>query len=314
MAKVNDVVNKFVEEVIAISERDGILPWNRPWSGGSVLNSPSWNRRNVKADGTITQRYSIFNSLLLGIGYDTETKKLEYDCLEGEWATFNDIKAEGGKVTKGSKGRHVVFFSFVDTKDKDGNIMVDEDGVIKQHAMLRYYTVFHIETMTDLEPKGNAETVSRAKIDTIEELENIIDNYVKSCKTLAFCQRYGSNAYYSPSSDTVVVPTIDQFNDISEYYSTTFHELVHSTGHKSRLNRGLEKPTKFGSEDYSREELVAEIGNATIMSLTSFETKDTRINSVAYVQSWLKALKEDTNMLMWASNRADKAVNMILGA
>ena len=310
MANVNEVVKKFVEEVIAISERDGVLPWHQPWKNGSMINSPSWSRRSVKADGSITQRYSTFNSILLSYGYDPEKKRMEFDGLCGEWATFNDIKADGGKVIKGSKGRHVVFFSFIESKDKDGNPIFTEDGKKKVHPMLRYYTVFHVETMTDLEPKSDGTNVMRAPI---EDLEAIIKDYLKRDGRLTFKPRNSDRAYYSPTQDMVVAPSIDQYTDVAEYYSTTFHELVHSTGHKSRLDRGFEKNVAFGSADYSREELVAEIGSASIMALTEYGNKKTKNNSVAYVQGWLKALKDDTNMLMWASNRADKAVELILG-
>ena len=96
-----------------------------------------------------------------------------------------------------------------------------------------------------------------------------------------------------------------------EYYSTAFHELTHSTGHESRLNR-LTKLAAFGSEEYSKEELVAEIGAAALVNHVGLETADSFRNSAAYVQSWLHTLKDDKRMIVSASGKAEKAVNLIL--
>ena len=119
-------------------------------------------------------------------------------------------------------------------------------------------------------------------------------------------------AYYRPSTDTVVVPEIGQFKEVSEYYSTLFHELTHSTGHSSRLNR-ITAPAFFGSEEYSKEELVAEIGAATLVNMAGLETPKSFKNSAAYIQGWSKALKENKKMIVEASGKANKAVNYILG-
>ena len=128
-----------------------------------------------------------------------------------------------------------------------------------------------------------------------------------------FNEQASNEAYYSPSRDTVVVPMKEQYQHINEYYSTTFHELVHSTGHKNRLNR-LETTAvaSFGSETYSKEELVAEIGSATILSALEIETKRTFTNSIAYIQNWLNVLKNDNHFIISASSQAEKAVDYIL--
>ena len=122
----------------------------------------------------------------------------------------------------------------------------------------------------------------------------------------------GDRAFYRPSSDSVTLPMMEQFKSIAEYYSTAFHELTHSTGHFSRLNR-LEKAV-FGSETYSKEELVAEIGAASLMNEMGFETEESFRNSVAYIQNWLKALRNDKKMVISAAGKAEKAAKMILEA
>ena len=113
-------------------------------------------------------------------------------------------------------------------------------------------------------------------------------------------------------TDSVTVPELAQFSSIAEYYSTLFHELTHSTGHVSRLNR-LSKEVSFGSEVYSKEELVAELGAAFLVSHVGLETLGSFRNSAGYIQSWLKALREDKRLIVSAAGKADKAVAMVLG-
>ena len=123
----------------------------------------------------------------------------------------------------------------------------------------------------------------------------------------------GDRAFYRPSTDEVVLPIRKQFMSTAEYYSTVFHELTHSTGHASRLNR-LTQAAFFGSEDYSKEELVAEIGAAALVNHVGLETSNSIRNSAAYIQNWLKVLRDDKRFIVSASGRAEKAVNLILGS
>ena len=118
---------------------------------------------------------------------------------------------------------------------------------------------------------------------------------------------------YRPSTDEVVLPIRKQFMSTTEYYSTVFHELTHSTGHASRLNR-LTQAAFFGSEDYSKEELVAEIGAAALVNHVGLETSNSIRNSAAYIQNWLKVLRDDKRFIVSASGRAEKAVSLILGS
>ena len=108
------------------------------------------------------------------------------------------------------------------------------------------------------------------------------------------------------------MPMPEQYADSADYYSTRFHELAHSTGHPKRRNR-LVKAAAFGDDDYSAEELVAEISSASILFTLGIENARTFKNSAAYVQNWLKALKNDKKLIVTASGRAEKAIKMILG-
>ena len=114
--------------------------------------------------------------------------------------------------------------------------------------------------------------------------------------------------------DYVQVPTMEQFPKAEEYYSTLFHEMTHSTGHTSRLNRftGAAKAAAFGSEEYSKEELIAEIGAAALVNRCGIETRHSFRNSAAYLQSWIKALRNDNTLIIGAAGKAEKAVAYIL--
>lgn len=119
------------------------------------------------------------------------------------------------------------------------------------------------------------------------------------------------NAFYSPLTDSVTLPLLEQFSETAEYYSTAFHELVHSTGHVSRLDR-LDKTAYFGNEAYSKEELIAEIGSAALVNHAGIETSASFRNSAAYIQGWLEVLKGDKRFIVSAAGKAEKAVDLIL--
>ena len=174
--------------------------------------------------------------------------------------------------------------------------------------MLRYYNVFHISQVEGVKPLAKP----FEDVKPIEEADKVIADYVKR-ENIDFEECASNQAYYSPSFDRVVVPMKQQYKNINEYYSTTFHELTHSTGHKNRLNRLQNGAVAaFGSETYSKEELVAEIGSASLMNLLGIETPKTFRNSAAYIQSWLKVLRNDNKFIVSASSKAEKAVNYII--
>lgn len=176
---------------------------------------------------------------------------------------------------------------------------------------MRYYNVFHISQVEGVEPLASEQL--NDEIEPIEEADKIITDYINR-EHLNFTECKSNQAYYRPSDDSVVVPLKKQYKNINEYYSTTFHELTHSTGHKNRLNRlQTGAVAAFGSETYSKEELVAEIGSASLMNIVGIETPKTFKNSAAYIQSWLKVLRNDNKFIVSASSKAEKAVNYIIG-
>lgn len=283
MAKIN-VYDMVTTRIIAELE-DGVIPWEKPWTG---VRSGAYNRVSKRP-------YSLLNQMLLK--------------HTGEYATYKQWQDLGGQVKKGEKSEIVVFWKIFETEETNKDTGEKET---KKIPLLRYYNVFHISQVEGVEPLKPEQL--NDEVEPIEEADKIITDYITR-EHIEFTECRSNEAYYSPSSDRVVVPMKEQYKVINEYYSTTFHELTHSTGHKSRLNR-LETGAvaAFGGTEYSKEELVAEIGSASLMNLLGIETVKTFRNSAAYIQSWLQVLRNDNKFIVSASSKAEKAVNYILAA
>lgn len=281
MAKAN-VYDMITDRIIAELEK-GQIPWEKPWTG---VRSGAYNR--------ITKRpYNLLNQMLLQ--------------HRGEYATFKQWQDLGGHIRKGEKSEIVCFWKILEQIDINEETGEKE---IKKIPLLRYYNVFHISQVDGVEPLAPEQLNN--EVEPIEAGDKIITDYIDR-EHLNFIECKSNKAYYSPSSDRVVVPMKEQYKAINEYYSTTFHELTHSTGHKNRLNRlQTGAVAAFGGEEYSKEELVAEIGSATLMSIAGIETPKTFRNSTAYIQNWLQVLRNDNKFIVSASSKAEKAVNYIL--
>ena len=267
-----EITNRIMEQM-----EGGVIPWQKPWvSSGSCISY---------ATG---KAYSLLNQMLLG--------------RPGEYATFKQIQAAGGHVRKGEKASMVVFWKWIEQED-------EETGEKKEIPFLRYYNVFHIDQCEGLKAR-HAEPLPQA-VNPDQQAEAIIANYLRT-SGVKLHHEQGDRAFYRPSSDSITLPLLAQFRETAEYYSTAFHEMVHSTGHKDRLDR-LEKTAFFGSEAYSKEELVAEIGAAALVNHAGLETAHSFRNNAAYVQNWLQVLKNDKRFIVSAAGKAEKAVNLILG-
>ena len=283
-----DVYGMVTDRIIGMLEQ-GIIPWHRPWTGAG--------RWAIKR--TTGEPYSLLNQLLLE--------------KPGEYLTFMQCKKEGGRVKKGAKSKVVVFWKILDRvrTAEDGHTVLDAHGqpVFDHIPYLQYSNVFHIDDCEGLEPKTY--TDERRDFNPIEKAESVIADYVARSGVGFFHEDQGQ-AYYSPATDKVVLPMKEQFTTDAGYYDTAFHELTHSTGHKTRLNRFAEGVMAFGNDSYSKEELVAELGSATILNALGIETEDTIQNNAAYIQNWLKALKNDKRLIVSASAKAEKAAQLIL--
>jgi antirestriction protein ArdC len=223
----------------------------------------------------------------------------------GEYLTYKQATEAGGSVRKGEKSEIVVFFKPYPVKDTDAS----GQEITKVIPLLRYHNVFHISQCDGIEPKYKPEEIK--EFDPIVEAESLKDEYIAR-EGIAYTETTGNRAFYSPSKDAVQLPDRGQFEDVSEFYSTMFHELIHSTGHEKRLNR-ITKDSHFGNQEYSKEELVAEIGAAAILNKLTIETPRSIKNNTAYVGSWLKALQNDSKMIVYAAGKAVYAVKLIYG-
>lgn len=273
------VTNRIIEQL-----ENNIIPWEKPWSG---TIDGAFNRVSKKP-------YSILNQMLL-----------KYD---NEYASFKQWKDLGGHIRKGEKSEIVVFWKMYPIKEKQD----DGTEIIKTIPLLKYINVFHISQVDGVEPLKQKVTHD---IEPIEKAEKILNDYWNR-ENITIEHVKGDKAFYSPMFDKIQLPLFEQFKQSEEYYSTAFHESVHSTMKTSRCNRQEDRKGKvvsFGSEEYSKEELVAEVGSAQLMNMVGIETTKSFRNSTAYIQSWLKVLRNDNKFIVSASSKAEKAVNYILG-
>ena len=273
-----DIYAEVTSRIIAQLDQ-GIIPWQKPW-----VSSSSSNSAISRATG---RPYSLLNQMLLG--------------KPGEYLTFAQCQKEGGKIRKGEKSSMVVFWKFIEQED-------EETHEKKQVPFLRYFSVFHIDQCEGLEAKHVHTLPATVRPD--EKAESIMGSYLQRSGVKLIHQE-GDRAFYRPSTDCVMLPLMAQFEDTAEYYSTEFHELTHSTGHQSRLDR-LSKTAFFGSEAYSKEELIAELGASALVSHCGLETSSSFRNNTAYIQNWLQALRDDKRLIVSASGKAEKAVDLIL--
>ena len=271
-----EITNKIIKQL-----ENGEIPWKKPWC--SMIGG-AYNRVSKKP-------YSFLNQIML-----------EHD---GEYATYNQWKSLGGQVRKGEKAEKIVFWKMI-SKESDN----EEDDESRTIPILRYYNVFHISQVDGVEPL-NVDKVHEHN--PIETAEKIVQDYSER-ESLCIEEIIGDIACYSPLSDRIVVPSKSQYEDINQFYATLFHECVHSTGSHTRLKRFAQdtSSSEFDSESYSFEELIAEIGSAFLMNDANISTDDALNNSAAYIQGWLKRLKDNPKMIVSAAGRSEKAVNYIL--
>lgn len=290
-----DVYQMVTDRVMAQLEQ-GIIPWQKPWK-----NIASGCEDDLAISYSSRKPYSFLNQMLLG--------------RNGEWLTFKQVKEMKGSIKKGAKAGMVVFYKRIVVKetvqDAEGNEK-EKQSVI---PMLKYFNVYHIDDCTGIDTKIQpkpAEAEDEVTIEPIDAAEKVINGYLSREKSLKLHNdRPSSRAFYSPMFDEVTVPMMKQYDVKDEYYSTLFHELVHSTMTPERMNRAEGMNNHFASQKYSREELVAELGAAMLCSATGINNDGTFKNSVAYIQGWMKELKDDKKAIVWAASRSEKAARFI---
>jgi antirestriction protein ArdC len=284
----DNLYREITDKIIADLEQ-GIVPWVQPWASDKQLCP-----LGLPVNGLTRRSYSGINILLLWSALEERGFASPY------WVTFKQCIAMGGSVRKGEKGTHVYFADkFVPSKEKArAEEAGDEPNAI---AFLKRYTVFNAEQCDGL-PKGLIATPEpKAERQIVPEAEALIE------ATGADFRIGGDQAFYVPSEDFIRIPPQTAFTDQINFYRTAFHETAHWSGHKSRLNRNL--TTKFGTVDYAREELVAEMATAFVCASLGIVPT---VRHADYIGNWLHVLKEDAKAIVRAASLASKASDFIL--
>ena len=220
------------------------------------------------------------------------------------WLTFKQAQELGVTVRSGEKSTMVVFWKFPERKKKEA-----EEETKNHVPILRYYNVFNVEQVDGLNLPDEPEKYLLSDQDRVERAEL----FISSMPNPPTFEEGGTEAWYLPSKDLVRIPHLSSFESIDAFYATKFHEFVHSTGHELRLNRsGVMGSIHFGSEEYSREELVAELGSAYCCSVLGFDGSFLE-DSASYINGWLQSLKTDPKAIVIASAQAQKAADLIRG-
>lgn len=289
-------VSQIITDKIIKKLEQGIVPWRQSWaSSGLPVN---WETKRP---------YSGVNLLILEPG--------------AEYLTFNQIKKLGARLKKGAIPLPVVFWKVdtIETEKPDGQgeeieTVEETEKTVKTVYLLRYYLVYNIRDVEDLPKcKKQQERIQPDYNNKTQKALTIVKEWSKICTI-----KHGSN--YTPSycllTDTIYMPTFDKFvgeHRIEEYFSTIFHEIIHSTGHKNRLNRI--KHSRYGDWHYSLEELTAEIGSAMLLNVCGLDVPEEVFdNNVAYINYWLEQLRNDKTLIIKASGRAEKAVEYVFKA
>jgi antirestriction protein ArdC len=285
-------VYQIITDLIIEKLESGTIPWKQPWSD----YGPACNYLSKKP-------YRGINQLILN-GLHSKPFYL----------TFHQAKSLGGRIKKGAKSLPVTYWNFV-YRDIETNRKLSEQEAIShpgeslvKKAFLKYYRSFNIDDVLQMdfdlpEIQANSDSHSIAQC----------DNLLFEMKDQLEIRHQENKAYYDPVDDYINMPTIELFKTSELYYSILHHELIHFTGHPKRLNRfESDEVSNFFTNSYCLEELTAEIGAAFLNYHTGILNDETLTDSSAYIQGWLKKLRNDKRFIIEASGKAQKAVDYIL--
>lgn len=269
-----DFYQEVTNKIITALEQ-GVKPWVCPWDSSSALPASLFTGNT----------YSGINILLLW------SAMFEKGFNSSNWITYKQVRELGGNVRKGETGTTITFYKPWKKISDDG-----EEEII---PLLKTFTVFNFEQTENL-PEPNTTTISN-DIKRVEHIENAIQS------TGIDIEHRSSKAFYSPQHDVVNLPKFELFKTADDYYSTAWHELVHATGHKSRLDRKIKN--RFGDKDYAFEELVAELGSAFCCASLGINGE---VQHESYIASWLEKLRGDKRYIFKAASQAAKAHQLLL--
>ncbi len=278
--------NEVTDRIIAQLE-EGTLPWVRPWdSGTAALGLP----RNA---GT-GRRYSGINVLILW------ARLFEQGYGSQCWLTYRQAQALGGNVRKGEQGTTVCYADRFTPKGQD-EATFGPDGEPRQVAFLKRFTVFNVDQCEGLEAVVPAPVTTWNEAIIIPRAEALIE------ASGADIHIGGNQAFYAPQDDFIAVPRAEQYFEPINWYRTVLHELGHWTAHRSRLDRLTN--SGFGSPDYAREELCAEMASAFLCAELGIVPT---VRHADYIGAWLAVLREDSKAIFRAASQASKAADYLL--
>jgi antirestriction protein ArdC len=280
-----DLYQEITDQIMAMLDK-GVVPWRSP-----IIRGGAGHPRNLESG----KSYRGVNVFLLAFTAYAQGFRSSH------WLTFNQAKARGGSVKKGEKSSIVVFWKQYEVKDRK----TGEDTTI---PLLRYYRVFNVDQC-----EGIVAPDVPACIPTEFQAIDAADAVVKRYKDGPEIEYAGTQPSYCPRTDKVRMPEASRFTSPQEFFSTICHELAHSTGSSNRLDRGLDLNIQpFGSPDYSKEELVAEMAAAFLCGRAGIHPAVIE-NQAAYIQGWLNRLKNDKKLVITAAGAAQKAAAWICG-
>jgi antirestriction protein ArdC len=287
--RARDLYTEITQRVIDMLDQ-GVVPWRSPIMGRGSAGHP----RNLSSG----KKYRGINVFLLAFTSYVMNYSSSY------WLTYRQAHERGGHVKKGEKSTPVVFWKRYETKDK----ALDNNGqpIKRQAWVLRHYNLFNGQQCDSIEVPDEAK-YTPIDFKPIERAEQIVRGYPNPPKII----HGGTEAFYRPKVDEVHLPDPSRFTSAEEYYGTAFHELAHSTGHSTRLDRKLDTdPQPFGSPDYGKEELVAEMA-AAFLSAEAQIAPVTIANTASYISGWLGRLRSDKRLLVTAAGAAQRAAEWI---
>lgn len=270
-----------------------------------------WNNIAAGApyNGKTNTAYRGLNSLYLAV------IGMQRGYKDTRWVTFNQAKELGASVKKGEKSAPVIFFEYYDRATKkafDSRTVKDMTDEEKQtymkenvYAVLKYSSVFNAEQCYNFPERKEIAMSEEERANQNIKIETIIAN-----SGAPVLYDGGSQAYYSPGTDSIHLPKIEAFDSMQDYYATALHEIAHSTGHQSRLNRDM--GGGFGSESYAKEELRAELACVFMQMENGVQLNGKHItNHAAYLNSWLEAAKKDTSVFFKAAADAQRIADYV---
>lgn len=324
--RIDNALQKFSDMLIARMEQMKESKWKKGWTDGRTAQFGL-------PQNLVGRPYTGSNAFLCQIHTTMEHYRMPV------YLTIKQIRDAGGMIKKGEHSIPIFKWD-LRIKDKDGkklsesdyrNMTKEEQAECTVRPYLKVYNEWNID-------QTNLEEVNKEKYDAIlkrfksEPIKDEVgmykneafDNLLKEQSWVCPIEyeKFNESAFYSPKRDQIVVPSKKQFNisntpedvfkDGMEFYGTTIHEMAHSTGHESRLGRdGIVKIDQFGSDQYAKEELVAELTSALIGNAMGFDSR-IRENNIAYLQNWIGSLKKDPKFLKSVMSDVNKSSKMVL--